>query len=136
MLRSRAPTMRARASRFAGRGARGGSAPRRHRTRRGALRKVAADAGEQVKALSPVELERLIAGLSGRDRAIAVLAGHPGLRPTELRTASWGALQGDRLTVRPNRTEGTPGAYPRNQGSDDHGARAEAVAPSVRAPGR
>ena len=72
-----------------------------------ALRKVSAEAREEVRALAPVELERLIAGLTGRDRAIALLAGHLGLRPIEVRMALWGSLQGDRFTVTRKRTKKT-----------------------------
>jgi hypothetical protein len=35
----------------------------------------------------------------GRDRAIALLAGHLGLRPVELRLALWSAFDGQTLTV-------------------------------------
>jgi integrase len=72
-----------------------------------ALRKVPAEPGEEVKALAPVELEKLIAGFDGRDRAIALLAGHLGLRPIEVRMARWGSLEGDRFTVERGRTKRT-----------------------------
>jgi integrase len=72
-----------------------------------ALRKVPAEPGEEVKVLAPAELERLIAGFSGRDRAIALLAGHLGLRPVEVRLARWGSLQGSRFTVERGRTKRT-----------------------------
>lgn len=72
-----------------------------------ALRKVAADPGEEVKPLSPLELERLIASLTGRDRAIVLLAGHLGLRPIEIRGAAWGSLQDQTFTVRRSRTKRT-----------------------------
>lgn len=70
----------------------------RCRTRR-ALRKVRADATDEVRPLSPVELERLIAGLAGRDRAIVLLGGHLGLRPLEIRSVPWTALGERTLTV-------------------------------------
>jgi integrase len=72
-----------------------------------ALRKVPAEPGEEIKVLAPVELERLIAGFDGRDRAIVLLAGHLGLRPVEVRMARWGSLQGDRFTVERGRTKRT-----------------------------
>ena len=52
------------------------------------VRKIAAEP-PQGPPLAPVELEALIAGFDGRDRAIAVLAGHLGLRPLEVRMAPW-----------------------------------------------
>jgi integrase len=72
-----------------------------------ALRKVPAEPGEEVNVLAPVELEKLIAGFSGRDRAIVLLAGHLGLRPIEVRMARWGSLHGDRFTVERGRTKRT-----------------------------
>ena len=63
------------------------------------LRRVPADATEEVRPLAPVELERLIAGFDGRDRAIVLLAGHLGLRPLELRAVPWSAFNGSMLTV-------------------------------------
>ena len=72
-----------------------------------ALRKVSAQPSEEVKPLSPAELERLIAGVTGRDRAIALLGGHLGLRPVEIRAAPWEALQGLTFTVGRSRTKRT-----------------------------
>ncbi len=72
-----------------------------------ALRKVPAEPSEEVKPLSPIELERLIAGVHGRDRAIVLLAGHLGLRPIEIRTAPWSALQAQTFTVGRSRTKRT-----------------------------
>ena len=72
-----------------------------------ALRKVSAEPSEEVTPLSPVELERLIASFAGRDRAIALLASHLGLRPVEIRTAPWSALQGRTFTVGRSRTKRT-----------------------------
>ena len=72
-----------------------------------AMRKVPAEPTEEVRPLSPAELERLIARLTGRDRAIALLAGHLGLRPLEVRTAPWSALDGPRFTVGRSRTKAT-----------------------------
>ncbi len=72
-----------------------------------ALRKVSAEAREEVRALAPVELERLIASSTGRDRAIMLLAGHLGLRPIEVRMARWGSLDGGTFTVGRKRTKRT-----------------------------
>ena len=63
-----------------------------------ALRKVRIEAQDEVVALSPVELERLLAALHGRDKAICLLGGHLGLRPLELRQVPWSVL-GDRTLV-------------------------------------
>lgn len=71
------------------------------------LRKVPREPGEEVHALSPVELERLVAALDGRDRAIVTLAGHLGLRPIEVRMATWAALGEGTFTVGRARTKKT-----------------------------
>lgn len=70
-----------------------------------AVRKVPADMRDEVRPLAPVELEALIAGFEGRDRAIAVLGGHLGLRPMEIRLAPWGNLTDDGLIVGRARTK-------------------------------
>lgn len=70
-----------------------------------ALRKVAAEPREEVRPLSPVELEHLVTGFTGRDRAIVLLAGHLGLRPLEVRSVRWGAFNGTTLTVGRTRTK-------------------------------
>jgi integrase len=72
-----------------------------------ALRKVAADPSEEVKVLSPVELERLITASTGRDRAILLLGGHLGFRPIEVRAAPWAALRDLTFTVGRKRTKRT-----------------------------
>ena len=72
-----------------------------------ALRKVPTDPGEEVRPLAPVELERVIVGFTGRDRAIGLLAGHLGLRPLEVRSAPWDAFDGSTLTVGRTRTKRT-----------------------------
>lgn len=72
-----------------------------------AMRKVPAEPTEEVKPLSPVELERLLSHMTGRDRALALLAGHLGLRPLEVRSAPWGALEGSTFTVGRSRTKAT-----------------------------
>jgi integrase len=71
------------------------------------LRKVPADPSDDVNPLSPAELERVICALQGRDRAIALLAGHLGLRRIELRTAPWSVLGDGTLTVTRARTKRT-----------------------------
>ena len=71
------------------------------------LRKVPAEAIDDVQVLSPAQVERVIAALTGRERAIAVLAGHLGLRPVELRLATWSAFNGATFTVGKARTKAT-----------------------------
>lgn len=71
------------------------------------LRKVRAEADEEVRPLSPRQLEGLIASLAGRARAIALLGGHLGLRPVEIRLAPWSAFDGDTFTVGRARTKST-----------------------------
>ncbi len=72
-----------------------------------ALRKPPADGGDEVRPLEPLELERLIASLRGRDRVAVLLAGHLGLRPLEVRLVRWGDLKGDKLMIGRNRTKKT-----------------------------
>lgn len=72
-----------------------------------AMRKVPAESAEEVRPLSPVQLEVLIANLTGRDRAVALLGGHLGLRPLEIRTAPWSAFDGGTFTVGRSRTKAT-----------------------------
>lgn len=69
------------------------------------LRKVAAATSDEPRPLAPVELERLIMGFSGRDRAIALLGGHFGLRPMEIRLVPWGSLADGKLTIGRARTK-------------------------------
>lgn len=71
------------------------------------LRKVPRGAHEEVRALSPRNLEQLITVCNGRDRAIVLLAGHLGLRPIEVRMAPWHAFTGDTFTVGRARTKKT-----------------------------
>lgn len=70
-----------------------------------AVRKVRAEPRDEVRPLSPAELEALIAALHGRDRAIVVLGGHMGLRPMEIRMAPWGNFSDGTLTVGRARTK-------------------------------
>jgi integrase len=64
-----------------------------------AVRNVPAEHGEEIDPLRPVELERLLSALHGRDRAIAQLGGHFGLRPLEIRQVRWTALGDGALTI-------------------------------------
>jgi integrase len=64
-----------------------------------AVRKPLADVRDEITPLSPVELEAIIAALSGRERIMAVLAGHLGLRPLELRLVLWSALTEGTLMI-------------------------------------
>ena len=91
-------------------------------------RKVAADPSEEVEPLSPVELERLIAGFSGRDRAIALLAGHFGLRPIEIHSAPWAALHQLTFYGRALAYEAHGKPHAGDRGPRGHGTRAEGVA--------
>lgn len=70
-----------------------------------AVRKVPADRTDEVRPLAPAELETLIDGFEGRARAIAVLAGHLGLRPLEVRSVPWQNFDGRTLTVGRARTK-------------------------------
>jgi len=72
-----------------------------------AVRKAPAAPREEVKPLSPVDVERLIASLDGRSRAIVLLAGHLGLRPLEVRQARWSDFDGVNLTISRARTKRT-----------------------------
>jgi integrase len=71
------------------------------------LRKVPADPADDARPLAPAELERVIASFQGRDRAIALLGGHLGLRPIEIRSAPWLAFSGTTLTIGAARTKRT-----------------------------
>jgi integrase len=71
------------------------------------LHKPRLEAGEEVDPLSAVKLERLVAGLEGRDRAIVLLGAHLGLRPLEIRAVEWSALTEDKLMIGRARTEAT-----------------------------
>jgi integrase len=64
-----------------------------------AVRSVPADPGEEIDPLTPIELERLLAELRGRDRAIAQLGAHFGLRPLEIRQVRWTQLGDGGLTI-------------------------------------
>jgi integrase len=72
-----------------------------------AVRNVPAEHGDEIRPLSPVELERLIDSYSGRDRAITLLGGHLGLRPLEIRQVPWALFDGDTLTIGRSRTKAT-----------------------------
>ena len=72
-----------------------------------AVRNVPVEHGDEIDPLTPVELERLLASLRGRDRAIAQLAGHFGLRPQEVRKVPWTALGDGTLTIGRAQTKAT-----------------------------
>jgi integrase len=76
------------------------------------VRKVPADRRPPVQPLSPVEIEAVIAAFTGRDRVIALLLGHLGLRPIEARLVPWRELRDDTLTIRADLTKATA-AYAR-----------------------
>lgn len=76
------------------------------------VRKVPAERKPPVSPLAPAELEAVIAALTGRDRTIALLLGHCGLRPIEARLVPWRELRGDTLTIRADLTKATA-AYAR-----------------------
>lgn len=63
------------------------------------LRKVQLDPREEIVPLSPVQLEQVILSLTGRGRIIAVLAGHLGLSPIEVRLAPWDNMSAGRLLI-------------------------------------
>lgn len=64
-----------------------------------AVRNVPADQRDEIDPLTPAELEQLLRRLIGRDRAIAQLGGHFGLRPQEIRKIPCAALGDGRLTI-------------------------------------
>jgi integrase len=70
------------------------------------VRKPLADR-EEVRPLTPRELEALIASVEGRDRIIVVLAGHLGLRPLELRLVTWRGLHDETLLIGKAQTKAT-----------------------------
>lgn len=70
------------------------------------VRKPLADR-EEVRPLTPIELEALIASLDGRDRIMVVLTGHLGLRPLELRSVRWRELGDETLLVGRTQTKRT-----------------------------
>jgi integrase len=72
-----------------------------------AVRNVPAEHGEEIDPVTPVELERLLAALTGRDRAIAQLGGHFGLRPLEIRQVRWNTLGAGALTIGRAQTKAT-----------------------------
>lgn len=69
------------------------------------LQKIEADPREEIVPLSPAQLEWVILSLDGRSRIIAVLAGHLGLSPVEVRLAPWENLRAGRLLVSAARTK-------------------------------
>jgi integrase len=72
-----------------------------------AVRNVPAEHGEEIDPLTPTELERLLAALEGRDRVIAQLAGHFGLRPLEIRQVRWTEIGKSAVTIGRAQTKAT-----------------------------
>jgi integrase len=62
---------------------------------------------EEVRPLTSVQLETLIAALRGRNRILVVLAGHLGLRPMEARSVPWRALSDRTLFIGKAHTKAT-----------------------------
>jgi hypothetical protein len=69
------------------------------------LRKAKQHVRTRVEVMSPFELERLLADLEGRDLAIALLGGHLGLRPIEIRLVPVQQLVDGQLQIRPEDTK-------------------------------
>jgi hypothetical protein len=65
---------------------------------------------EEVRPLTPLELEALIASFESRSRIIVVLAGHLGLRPVELRSVPWRGLDNSCYTSASRRPSAQRGA--------------------------
>jgi integrase len=71
------------------------------------LRKPRRENDEEVVPLTPAEVERLMAGMIGRDKAIVLLGAHLGLRPLEIRQVLWSDLGDGTLTIGRTRTKAT-----------------------------
>lgn len=66
----------------------------------------------EVQPLAPAELEQFLADLSGRSLAIALLGGHLGLSPIEIRSVPWHSLRDGLLHIRAEDTK-VSRAHPR-----------------------
>lgn len=99
-----------------------------------AVRNVPVEHGEEIDPLTPAELERLLAMLRGRDRAIAQLGGHFGLRPQEIRQVPCTTLLDGALTI--GRAQTKASALVRHPRRGRGGPRAAGVATGVRRPWR
>lgn len=71
------------------------------------VRNVPKEYGDELDPISPVELERLLLILTGRDRAITVLGGYFGLRPQEIRKVTWASVGDGALTIGRAQTKAT-----------------------------
>lgn len=72
-----------------------------------AMRKVKVLRTDEIRALTPAELLRLLDAFTGRERAIVALGGLLGLRPLEIRMVRWADLRDDTLTISRARTKKT-----------------------------
>jgi integrase len=72
-----------------------------------AMRKVKVERKDEIRALTPAELLRLMDAFTGRERAIVVLGGLLGLRPLEIRMVRWDDLTDDAVTIGRARTKKT-----------------------------
>lgn len=71
------------------------------------LRKVGVERTDEIRALTPADLFRIMDGFEGRERTIIVLGGLLGLRPLEIRLARWDDLGDGTLTIGRARTKKT-----------------------------
>ncbi len=76
-----------------------------------AVRSVKLPERDERQVITPVELEDLLERLTGRSRVIALLGGHQGFRPMEIRLVPWRNLDGGKLAV--GRAHTKPSAKPR-----------------------
>jgi len=72
-----------------------------------AMTKATADAKPEIDPLSPVQLEAVLAAMTGRDRIVCLLGGRLGLRPREIRLVQFDGFDGDRLRVARDQTKRT-----------------------------
>jgi integrase len=75
------------------------------------LRKTDKHVRAEKQALTPRELEALLAGMTGRDRAITLLGGHLGLRPFEIARARWDMLVDGELHIGAKDTKQTAAKF-------------------------
>jgi integrase len=75
-----------------------------------AVRPVKVDARAERQVLTPIELEDLLERFTGRNRVIALLGGHQGFRPMEIRLVPWRNLS-EKIAI--GKTHTKPSAKPR-----------------------
>jgi integrase len=75
------------------------------------LRKVRRHVRAEKQALTPKELEALLAGMSGRGKVIALLGGRLGLRPAEIVRARWDMLVDGELHIGARDTKRTAARF-------------------------